>query len=182
MSLLSCFHAASDASICLSHRMHIGLKSLSPHKTQPEQQPLVGCVHKPHATQSSFCSPDPHPLNLACCTCGWPHRTNNTAPTAPANNASTSGLRGCRYSCRLLLYLGGGGGARRAVEGVEGMPLGVPPGLAGAAGARRAGACPDRDVRAKPVPSTRPCSNDRETAQQTTDGEFVWKPDRTPRR
>jgi hypothetical protein len=57
-----------------------------------------------------------------------------------------------------LVYLGGGGGARRAVDGVEGTPLGVPPGLAGAVGARRAGA-PDKEVRARPAwPSTSPCS------------------------
>jgi hypothetical protein len=57
-----------------------------------------------------------------------------------------------------LSYLGGGGGARRAVDGVEGTPLGVPPGLAGAVGARLAGA-PDKEVRARPAwPSTSPCS------------------------
>lgn len=81
----------------------------------------------------------------------------STHPLPPRLLRAHTPTRCCCCSC-CRGYLGGGGGARRAVDGVDGtLPLGVPPGLAGAAGARRAG-WPDRDVRPKPAwPSTSPC-------------------------
>lgn len=65
---------------------------------------------------------------------------------------------------KLLFYFGGGGGALRTADGVDGTPFaaGLPPG--GAAGARLMGCpLPLSDTRAKLLvaPSTKPCKQHR---------------------
>lgn len=78
-------------------------------------------------------------------------------PVAQFHNSQETGGEGSRQ----LIYFGGGGGALRTADGVDGTPFTTDRAPGGAAGARLLGCPPlpltDTRPRAAVVPSTSPC-------------------------